>query len=98
VGGVIHLKTFFIFVFKTNVIKLNNYNSTLRNQPIQKTLRIFCISTITCKLTPHDKGGQNNQLVVMEENPRFKNICKSFGSFIYKQRTFKVPFIPMASP
>lgn len=71
-GGVIQLKTFFIFVSKTRAIKLNNFNSNLRNWPTQKTLRIFCISTIFCKLAPHDKGGQNNQLVVMEKNPRFK--------------------------
>ncbi len=89
-GGIIQLKTFFIFVSKTRAIKLNNYNSSLRNQPTQKTLRIFCISTIICKLTHDDKGGQNKQLVVMEKNPRFKNLCKIFGGFIYEQHTFEV--------
>jgi hypothetical protein len=90
VGGVIQLKTFFIFVSNIRAIKLNNYNSNLRSPPTQKTLRIFCISTIICKLTRDDKGGQNNQLVVMEKNPRFKNLCKIFGGFIYEQHTFKV--------
>jgi hypothetical protein len=88
----------FIFVSKRRAIKLNNYNSTLKNQPTQKTLNFFYISTIIYKLTPHDKSGKNNQLVVMEKNPRFKKLCKSFGGFIYEQRTFKVASIPMASP
>jgi len=67
VGGVIQLKTFFVFVSKTRAIKLNNHNSNLRNRPTQKVFS-SAFQQSFCKLTPHDKGGQNNQLVVMEKN------------------------------